>query len=138
MANVPTVQVITDEAHATEAEISGDRVLLDPALLPAAIGWALKPEGLCRDDVCVPVRDRGAFTVGEQVDLAGVAAALGRLTVVDGAAGIVAVALPGEDRRRALQDLEAPAFTLPDLDGAAHRLEEWRGRKKLLVAFASW
>ena len=29
-------------------------------------------------------------------------------------------------------------FTLPDLDGGEHSLEEWRGKKKLLVAFATW
>jgi hypothetical protein len=50
----------------------------------------------------------------------------------------MAVALPAEQRRQALDSLEAPPFTLPDLGGAAHQLEEWRGTKKLLVAFASW
>jgi hypothetical protein len=58
--------------------------------------------------------------------------------VVDGDAGIVAVALPSEERRRALSERHAPAFTLPDLDGILHSLEEWRGRKKLLFAFSTW
>ena len=48
------------------------------------------------------------------------------------------IALDGETRRRALTELEAPPFALPDLDGNLHALEEWHSQKKLLVAFASW
>ena len=33
---------------------------------------------------------------------------------------------------------ELTIVTLPDLDGRLHQLGEWHGRKKLLVAFASW
>ena len=42
------------------------------------------------------------------------------------------------DRARALQSLQAPDFTLPDLDGRMHTLSEHRGRKVLLVTWASW
>ena len=107
-------------------------------MLPAALGWTLQPEGLCRGDVCVPVRDRDALFVGEQLDLVAVADALGRPTVVDADAGIVAVALDREQRRDALDALTAPDVTLRDLDGDAHSLSEWRGRKRLLHAFSSW
>ncbi|TAJ31410.1 MAG: redoxin domain-containing protein, partial [Reyranella sp.] len=34
--------------------------------------------------------------------------------------------------------LEAPDFTLPDLDGKTHSLAEQRGKKVLLVSWASW
>jgi hypothetical protein len=132
------VTVIGDQVSLVEATVSGGRILLEPGALPDALGWELKPEGLCRDDACVPVRDPAAFTVGAQLDLAGVAGALGRPVVVDADAGIVAVALPTEQRRRALDDLQAPAFTLPDLDGAMHSLDEWKGQKRLLHAFSSW
>ena len=50
----------------------------------------------------------------------------------------VAIALPAEERRRALRELEAPDITLPDLDGNPHSLSEWGGRKRLLQAFSSW
>jgi hypothetical protein len=130
--------VITDEVRQVDALVVDGRVLVEPAALSSALGWELKPEGLCRDDVCVPVRDRDALFAGERLDVAAVAAALHRRTVVDTDAGIVAIALPNEERRRALNDHHAPGFTLPDLDGTAHSLEEWGGRKKLLFAFASW
>ena len=129
---------ITDETRTIAAVADGDQLLIDPEALPDALGWAWKPEGLCRDNLCVPVRDRAALMKGEQLDIGAVAGALGRLAVVDAHAGIAAIALPAEIRRSALHDHRAPQFTLPDLEGVEHDLEEWRGTKKLLVAFASW
>ncbi len=132
------VTVISDEVRHVDAEVSGDRVLVDADRLPAAMGWELKPEGLCRADVCVPVRDPSGLFVGDALDLAAVCAALSRPVVADADARLVAVALDAEARHRALDDLVAPPFALADLDGHVHTLDEWRGQKKLLSAFASW
>jgi hypothetical protein len=129
---------ITDHAVEVDAVADGGRMLIAPSVLPAAMGWELKPEGLCRDDACVPVRDRAALFVGDRLDIEAVASALHRASVVDAEAGVAAVALPSEERRRALNEQHAPAFTLSDLDGTAHSLEEWKDRKKLLVAFSTW
>jgi hypothetical protein len=133
-----TVTIISDEVRSVEGVTTDGRLLVDPARLEEALGWELKPDGLCRGGVCVPVGDADALLVDGRLDLAAVADALGCLSVVDAGAGMVAVALPAEQRRQALDGLRAPDFTLPDLDGTAHSLAEWRGRKKLLVAFASW
>jgi hypothetical protein len=130
--------IVTDETRVVDAVADGDRLLIDPAALLDVLGWELKPEGLCRGNTCVPVRDRDRLLVGERIDIGAVADALGRPTVVDARAGIAALALPAEARQRARREHRAPEFTLADLDGAGHRLEEWRGKKKLLVAFASW
>jgi len=131
-----TVIVITDEARSTPAEALEGSVLIDPADLPAAIGWTLKPEGLCRADVCVPVRDPDALFSGDRLDLGRVAVALDRPLLID--EGVAVLGEPRVTRRLATDGLQAPAFNLPDLAGERHSLEEWRGRKKLLVAFASW
>jgi hypothetical protein len=86
----------------------------------------------------VPVRDSATLHVDGLVDVAAVAGALGRVAVVDAEAGLAAMALPSEQRHQALDGLRAPDFSLADLDGAVHGLDEWKGRKKLLVAFSSW
>ena len=130
--------VITDDVSEVDADVTEGRILIEPARLPDAIGWQLKDEGLCRDDVCVPVRDRTRLFAGDRLDVAAVAGALGRPVVLDAAHAVVAIALPSEERRRALREQQAPPFTLPDLDGRLHSLEEWRDRKKLLVAFSTW
>ena len=133
-----SVTFITEDTSTVDAEVAGGRVLVEPDRLPRAIGWTLKPEGLCRDDVCVPVRDRTSLFRDDRLDIAAVGAALGRPVECDVDAGIVAVGLGGEQRRDALQLLVAPDVELADLDGTRHRLSEWRGQKRLLHAFSSW
>jgi peroxiredoxin len=132
------ITIVSDETIDVDGEVVDGRVLVAVDALPDALGWTLKPEGLCRDDTCVPVRDRDALVVGEQLDLVAVADALGRPVVVDADAGIVAIALDQEQRRAALESLAAPDVTLRDLDGDEHSLSDWRGRKRLLHAFSSW
>jgi len=136
------ITVLADHTATVSADLTGGRVLVLPGELPRVLGWTLKPEGLCRDDVCVPLWDRAAVQpggdAGDRVDLLGVAAALGRPAALDEASATLAVGAPMELRRQALTGRTAPAFELPDLDGTLHALEAWQDRKKLLVAFASW
>jgi hypothetical protein len=131
------VTVIDDRAHAIDGAVVSGRVLVGADGVADALGWELKPEGICHDDVCVPL-PAGAKTADGRVDLVAAARALGRPAVFDAELGAVAIALPSEERTRALDDLEAPGFTLPDLDGAPHALAEWQGRKRLLLAFSTW
>jgi hypothetical protein len=42
------------------------------------------------------------------------------------------------ERSAALASLDAPDFALPDLADRVHRLSDYRGRKVLLVTWASW
>jgi hypothetical protein len=42
------------------------------------------------------------------------------------------------ERGAELASLEAPDFGLPDPSGRVHRLSEHRGKKVLLVTWASW
>ena len=42
------------------------------------------------------------------------------------------------ERGAQLATLQAPDFTLPDLSGRLHSLSDYRGKKVLLVAYASW
>jgi peroxiredoxin len=132
------VTIIMEEISVIPGSTEGGRVLIDRALLEEATGWVRKPEGLCRGDVCVPVRDAAALEVGEQIDLAGFASALGRRSVVDVEAGMVAISLDAADRSGALQGLRAPDFTLPTLDGVPVSLNDFEGTKRVLVAFSSW
>jgi hypothetical protein len=42
------------------------------------------------------------------------------------------------ERAAVLASLEAPDFALPDVAGRVHRLSDHRGKKVLLVTWASW
>src|SRR5437870_451477 len=48
--------------------LAGDEVWLTPADLAAATGWELKPEGMCWDEVCVPLPAAPADALIHQAD----------------------------------------------------------------------
>lgn len=129
--------LITDNAVEIDATIDAGRVMVSGGALEEALGWEIKPEGLCKDDVCVPLGDDARSADG-RVDLAAAAQALQRPVVVDEADGIVAVGMDAEARRRVVNDLHASDFELPDFDGNLHRFHDWTGTKRLLFAWSSW
>ena len=137
---MPTLTIVQPSAETeVDAALDGGRVLVAGDDLARATGWERKPEGLCRGDVCVPVRDAAAVDgPGATVDLAGVAALLRRPLVVDADAAAAFLGEAAVDRASALRSGIAPDFTLPDLDGRQHTLSDHRGTKVFLVAWASW
>ena len=66
------------------------------------------------------------------------AEAEGRPVALDRAERAAYLGVTARERARALASLEAPDFTLPDLGGRMHSLAAHRGKKVLLVAYASW
>jgi AhpC/TSA family len=123
--------------HEVEATVEDARVLLSEAAL-ATLGWELHPEGLCRDGLCIPVPEDAALAFGSRVDFVALARLLDRPLAVDTDERAVYLGVSAADRSRALRSLVAPDFTLPDLAGRPHRLSDHRGKKVLLVAYASW
>ncbi len=117
---------------------AGGDLWLPAAALPAATGWELKPEGLCRADVCVPVAPGTPLLSGDEVNLAALARLLGQPAVHDVAHGVWGFGDPVLGPRQPREALDAPDFALPDLDGRLHALRDYRGRKVFLVSWASW
>jgi hypothetical protein len=122
------------------ADLSGDGLWLTAADLERASGWVIKPEGFCKGDVCIPIPpDRiSHFEAGKYYNLAALAALLGQPIVADAAHRVWCIGAAAAERKRALTSLEAPDFELPDLEGRMHRLSDYRGKKVLLVSWASW
>jgi hypothetical protein len=118
-------------------DVGDGTVIVSGETLAALTGWVRKAEGLCREDVCVPVRDPRLDVAGG-VDLARVAASLGRPVVVDTDAGLVALAERAAVRRGPIEAGVAPDFTLPQLDGASFTFSTLGRRRKLLLAWSSW
>lgn len=96
-----------------------------------ATGWAIKPEGACKGDMCVPLTGMAAF------DARFVAERLRMPVVAEERHGLWALG-PDAVGGRALTTAEAPDLTLPDHTGKEFRLSSLRGRKVLLLAWASW
>jgi hypothetical protein len=117
---------------------SGDAIRLDPDDLREGIGLALEPQGLCRGDTCTPVQDRETLVFDDGIDLAALARVLGAPLALDAEERVAVIGESAASRAARLSSLEAPDFTLPDLDGRLHSLSDQRGRKALLIAYASW
>jgi AhpC/TSA family len=103
-----------------------------------ATGWELKPQGICLGETCVPILPGKQWidTRAGRIDLAAFAEHLGRPVVADAANGVWAFG-PATSPAAPL-GIEAPDFTLPDLDGKMHSLTDYRGKKVLLYCWASW
>ena len=127
-----------ERRHAIGAQLAGSQVQVDAADVEAALGWKLAREGLCRGSVCIPVRDRASLVRGGGLDLEVLAKLLDRPLALDTDERVAALGENAGDRAAALATLEAPDFTLPDLSGQLHTLSDHRGKKVLLIAYASW
>lgn len=99
-------------------------------------GWALKPEGMCRAELCVPLP--AAAVKGKDVDVAAFWTKLGGPVVAAEDGEVWALGAPADERNAALEGLVAPDFTLPDFDGKPHTLSQLRGKKVFLATWASW
>ena len=125
-------------AHEIDARIDGERIIVGPDDIAQALGWLRKPEGICRDEVCIPVHPDAGLDTADGLDLAVLARLLGRPLAIDIGERVAFVGESASTRAQALSSLVAPDFSLPDLDGRMHSLSEQRGKKVFLVAWASW
>jgi len=128
------------ETDVAAARAVGDALWLLTADVERATGWTLKAEGLCRKDACIPVPPgrATAFVQGDAVDIAALWRHGGHPVVRDDTGEAWVLGTGAGERARALRSLVAPDFSLPDLAGRVHTLSEQRGRKVLLVTWASW
>ncbi len=95
-------------------------------------GWAIRPEGACKEGRCLPL----AGPAAETIDLRVIADRLNMPLIHDEAAGLWC--LGPEAGGKALTSARAPELELPDWRGETFRLSSLRGQKVLLVAWASW
>jgi hypothetical protein len=108
--------------------------------LEEATGWTIKPEGLCRGPICVPI-PQDAEAEYRRDDTVNIATFWRRLDKPFARSTQGDVWVLGEgaaERISALASLEAPDFTLPALDGTLVSLSQFRGKKVLLASWASW
>jgi len=127
-----------ERAVPVAARRSGERVLLDAAGVKDGLGWEVHDGLLCNDSMCIPIADERALVREGALDLAGLAAAMDRALAVDLEERAAFLGGSARERSQMLASQQAPDFSLPDLAGRAHTLGEQRGKKVLLVAWASW
>ncbi len=108
---------------------------VSPADFAERTGWDPKPQGLCRGEVCVPAP--GALRSDGTLDVEAAAGRLGMPIVHDAEHGLWALG-PATATGRALSTAAAADPVLETREGEPFRLSSLRGRKVLLVAWASY
>lgn len=112
--------------------------------LTRATRFVIKPQGVCRDELCFPLpKNRTAeFVLKKGVtawfNLSEFARLINQPFVSDQKNGVWYFGVRSAEQNGYLASLEAPNFTLPDLNGKPHSLADFRGKKVLLVTWASW
>ena len=106
----------------------------------AGTGWEIKPEGACKDERCVPLSPPVRDVTGP-LDVVAVAHRLGMPIAHDDTHGLWAIG--PESGGRVLDSARMPRVVLPSFDGTRFDGESFdvatlRGRKVLLLAWASW
>jgi hypothetical protein len=114
-----------------------DELAVDAGVFEARTGWAIKPEGACKGEVCVPLP--GGVRLGDgRLDARVLAERLGMPLVADDGRGVWALGPETAVTGRSLTTAVAPDLELPDADGNLFQLSSLHGQKVLLVAWASW
>ena len=112
--------------------------------LARATRFVIKPQGVCRDELCFPLpANRKAEFVSKKgattwFNLSNFARLIKQSFVTDQKNNVWYFGVRAEEQNAYLASLEAPNFTLPDLNGKPHSLADFRGKKVLLVTWASW
>ena len=135
-----TLLTETGEHEVTGTEPSTEALWVSAKDALRATGWEVKPEGLCKGPVCVPLPAGRARELvdGSRINLAGLWRHLGQPAVRSERGHAWVLSESAKERKAALTSLEAPDFALPDASGRMHRLSDYRGKKILLVTWASW
>jgi hypothetical protein len=122
-----------------ESQLEGDErkgqlwVPLDR--LEAATAWHQTAQGLCRGESCIPVPPGARWVDAGNFNVSAFAAHRRQGLARDPERDIWSFGPAPESR---LAGGEAPDFTLPDFEGRLHSLSDQRGKKVLLMTWASW
>ena len=125
------------------ADQQQDQLWITTADLTRATRFELKPQGVCRQELCFPIpkSKKQEFlrksSGKEWFNLLAFAQLVHQPVAHDEALAVWYFGLRS-DQRQVLASLQAPDFSLPDMDGKMHSLSDFRGRKVFLVTWASW
>ena len=136
-----TMVTILNENKVTVLQgAAGSALWVSPDEMTAATGWALKTEGLCKDEVCVPVpANKSERLIADgRVNVSEVWKLMGKPDAVSNDGDVWSLGEAAKDRNEAMLSLEAPDFSLSDFNGKLHSLTDFRRKRVLLITWASW
>ena len=132
--------VVTQDGETTAVEVASNfgEFAVSLADFARATGWQLKPEGLCIDEICVPIREANRLASGASIDLVEFARVTKQNIVFDRQRQVAALGERAASRSDSMSSLLAPDFKLPDIHGRQVSFSDFNRRKRLLLAWSSW
>jgi hypothetical protein len=132
----PSATVLYEDRTAALDRIRPDArdLWVRAADLPRINQFTLKPQGACRADMCIPVPK--GLKSGEWFNLTGFAQRLRQTYVQE--AGVWSFGEIPSVRGDYYQSRIAPEFAVPDRKGKLVHLSDFRGKKVLVITWASW
>lgn len=112
----------------------GAELWVKPADLPRINDFELKKQGACRADLCIPVPK--TLVKDGWFHFTGFARRAGETFVSD--SGVWSLGEIPVLRGPYLNARTAPDFAVPDRKGRVVHLSDFRGKKVLIVTWASW
>ena len=159
--NVPRIGILLGVLMTTHAmaatvlyqgeTIAVEKTLDDPNYLWVAPSdltrindFVLKPEGACLDEICIPIRqdsdtDLVVTKDGQKwINVTGLAKKMNQAYTVDSANDVWSFGEIPVTKTAYLSSSVAPDFELKDRSGKTVRLSDDRGKKVLIITWASW
>lgn len=147
---------LTDSARAIDVVVGGDVIEVEKTLPDADDLWVtpqdftringfeLKPEGACYKDLCVPLKqdaDNDLFVNRDGQPWLNVSKFAGKVQqsfVADHQLNVWSFGMVPSSRRSFLDSAIAPDFELKDRNGDLVKLSDFRGKKVMIITWASW
>jgi len=134
----------TEIATAPAALANGEDLWVTLADLTKATKFVLKPQGVCRDELCFPIpkaRKSAFLSLQGKItwfNLSEFARLTKQPAAYDAENSVWFFGPRPEEQNTFVSSLMAPNFRLPDATGKMRSLREFRGKKVLLLTWASW
>jgi len=122
----------------------GDNLYVSPQDLTKINGFVLKPEGACLDDLCIPIpqgKDSKLLKTSngqKWFNLTEFSKLLKQSFAADSEKAVWSFGPLPNKIESTFNSAIAPDFALPNLDGKLVHLSDFRGKKVLIVTWASW
>ena len=143
-AHATTVVSLDGVAEVAEVLADPNDLWVTKADLPDVNGFELKPEGACLDEICIPIKqseDSDLFVTRQGkgwVNVTGLARILQQPVVADYDTQTFSLGAIPVQRTSFVRDAVAPDFELKDWQGNTYSLSDFKGKKIMLLSWASW
>lgn len=139
-----TVTVLFNEktVEIDHALVDGDQLWVGAADVPKVNGFEPKPQGFCSAEVCIPIPKSSDWRTqhgGEEYfNVTRFAARVGQAVALEPSQSTFSFGMVPLGASNLLPSGVAPDFELPDRQGNLVKLSDFRGKKVLLLTWASW